>query len=40
VLLLGLGGLAVVLVGGDRLVLDAVIGGQLAAAQREQRGAE
>ena len=27
------------LVGGDRLVLDAVVGGQLAAAQREQRRA-
>ena len=30
----------VLLVGGDRLVLDAVVGGQLAAAQREQRGRE
>ena len=39
VLLLRVGGIGVVgLVRGDRLVLDAVVGGQLAAAQGEQRG--
>ena len=30
----GVGGLAVLLVGGDRLVLDPVVGGEVAAAQR------
>src|SRR5688572_26282801 len=32
--------LAVLLVGGDRLVLDAVVGRELTAAQREQRRRE
>jgi hypothetical protein len=40
VLLAGVARVVVGLIGRDRLVLDAVIGGQLAAAQREQRGRE
>src|SRR5207247_2654303 len=37
VLLAGLRRVLVLLVGGDRLVLDAVVRGQVAAAQREER---
>ena len=40
VLLGGLGGVGVLLVGRDRLVLHAVVGGQLAAAQGHQRGGQ
>ena len=36
-LLAGVGRVLVLLVRGDRLVLGAVVGGELAAAQREQR---
>ena len=38
VLLVGVGGVLAVLVGGDRLVLDAVVGREVTAAQRQQRG--
>ena len=37
VLLVGVGGVVAVLVAGDRLVLHAVVGGEVAAAQRQQR---
>ena len=40
VLLVGVRGVGAVLVGGDRLVLDAVVGGQIAAAQGHQRRSE